>query len=89
MQLNSLLIVPAVTPSERRAWPILRQRIVVNAIQSQIADMRHDAFEGIDIALKAFLVLIVVEVLYSRLLKRPCRSNAIHHRVANLIDTVR
>jgi len=68
--------------------PILRQRIVVNAIETQIADMRHDAIEGINIALQALFVLIVVEIFHHCLPERPCRSNAIDHRLANLVHAV-
>jgi len=76
-------------PVRATGLPVLRQGIVVNAIQCQIADVRHDAFEGIDIPLKAFLVLIVVEIFDDCLLERPCRSNAVDHRLTNLIDAVR
>ncbi|HKJ61137.1 MAG TPA: hypothetical protein VKA94_03970, partial [Hyphomicrobiales bacterium] len=76
-------------PVRATGLPILSQRIVVNAIKRQIADVRHDALESIDIALNAFLVLIVVEIFDDCLLERPCRSNAVDHRLTNLIDAVR
>jgi hypothetical protein len=76
-------------PVRATSLPVFRQRIVVNAIQSQIADMRNDPIEGIHIAIQTFLALIVIQVLDRGLLKRPCRSNAVNDGPANLFQAVR
>ena len=51
-----------------------------------MANVWNGAIERVDISLEASLVLIVVEILDCCLLKRPCRSNAIHHGVTNLVQ---
>ena len=43
--------------------PVLSQRIVMNTIELEVADVRHDAIERIHVAIKTSLVLVFLEVL--------------------------
>jgi hypothetical protein len=80
---------PGRHPGRATGFAVLCQRIVVNAIEGEIADVRQDAIEGVHVPVQTLFVLIVVEILDRCLLKRPCRSNAVDHCLANFVEAVR
>jgi hypothetical protein len=58
--------------------PVLRQCVVVDTIQRKLTDVRHHDFQRNDIPINRSLMLILLQILYCCLLKRPCRANTVN-----------
>jgi hypothetical protein len=69
--------------------PTLRKCVVVDTIQRKLTDIRHHDFQGNNIAINRSLVLILLQILYCCLLKRPCRANSVNLCEPNFLEAMR
>ena len=87
---TQLLIYGAGRYAVRATGPtIAGQGAVVDAVQAQIANVRHDPVECVQVTLEESLLFVIFQELGRCLLKRPCRSDAVDHGVTNLVQAER
>jgi hypothetical protein len=69
--------------------PVLRKGVVVDTIQRKLTDVWHHNFQRNDITVNRSLVLILLQILYCCLLKRPCRADSVDLCEPNFLEAMR